>query len=358
MSVFDRITKFITPPPKRKAEPETPPPQTFQPREDSCAAALKPLIPELLSQQDEFSPEVQEAVAELETIARTYGPYKTAVTLQQMVTELRDRSDEPEYNRRRGYSFAGDLYLIHLKQCIAAIKSKPMGPRVFQEYFVEILDCYHLANHSIKAVEASIRVAEKLWSMAIEVTDHNETYLQFADRCMQTATQVCAQKLEQDRLAAHREKRHARTGLTPGPTRVLPKEAMNPALLDHLTQVKEALERGRAAHKEILVSFAELPADPHARSQRLWELVRHINYAGLAGPIVELMAEILGAARITPEAQKMVLTTAKACEGVVASEMRVGLGGIARSHIALALRLYRLGGDAQNAQRVEQMLKR
>ena len=355
MSVFDRITKFITPPPARPTKPPEDP-KSFEPREDNCALAVKALFPELLSPLDEFSPEVQSAVARLEALARTHGPYKTAMTLHQMVDGHRNRDDEEPRDRKRGYTFAGDLYLIHLKQCIANINEKPMGPRVFNDYFVEVLDCYHAADQQVKAVEASIRIAEKLWAMAIEVSDQHDTYLEFADRCMKTATEVCAQKLEQDRLAEYRMKRHERTGMTPPPMRVSSKP-MNPALLEHLTRVKDALDRGRALHEEFRALFAGAQANPQQDLPRIWEHARHLQYAGLVGPLIERLAMTLGMP-LPAEAQKMAIAGAKACEALASAELGLELGGLARSHVAQAFRLYRAAGDTQDAQRMETMLRR
>lgn len=356
MSVFDRISKILTPPPRRAiAPPEEPTP--VQPREDRCLSTLKSLLPELLLPGDEFAPTVQAAVARLEALAREHGPYKTAAALHQMVSALRDREeDEAEYDRRRGFSFAGDLYLIHLKQCIAEIESKPMGPRVFNDYFVEILDCYHAADHKVKAVEASIRVAEKLWAMSIEVTEHSEAYLAFADRCMETATEVCAQKLEQDRLKEYRMKRHERSGVTPPPMRVS-KQAMDPVLLDHLERVKQALARARACHSEIRALYTQLRAQRQTDTARIWDHARRVHYAGLAGPMIERLAALCGRP-LPADVQKMALAAAKACETLASAELGLELGGLARSHVAAALRLYRAAGDAPRVQRMEQLLAR
>lgn len=365
MTVFRRITQFLTPPPMRKPSGQEPVDWT-EPQQVS-ASMLRPILQSLLAGQppDEFAP--KRSLSDLREIATRYGAYPTASEIQNCLARMPEKDSEGvAYKKGRGYELAASLYTQHLNKEIDGVegKSKPLGPNLFEEFVRELVECLFKGQLVRRGVEITIVTVEKLLSKAVDSFEYRELYLTLAHRCVECTIASSLEKVEADLEAANRAARRYEKGESPPPTPSSPLQTLDQELIAYLKNMETRVE----VIKEGFTQFPMRPAmrgtgseqKPDQKTIRrhleyLHGLMQIVNDAGYR-PLLGLLKERGGVLReqVSKGAGVDFLRSAAGdYEWQGDKEASLHLVNLSRKRYARAANLYRRVGDAAKAEKNE-----
>lgn len=319
---------------------------------------IKPPLDALLKAETSSDEVAQRARRELLEVAEKYSPYLTASEIHQNVSARRASTDQDEtVHKGRGLELAGELYYQHLMQEIHAIEAegRRLGPSVFEDYCVELLECFISGENVRRGVGFAVSLVDHLIERFGTSANPEPPYLELAERALNSTFEFASRKLEQDLQSMKREMRQHRKGDTPIPEVRDPRSMADQQLLDYLDELKKQFEAIKANFQAVTPRPAGGEAATKEISEYLYKLIQTASSTenfGIAGAFKERLA-----GRLVGADQVRAATFARAA---AVDFMAQGDAELKHNLVELGLRRYRRAhrlflkiGDAKTAAELE-----
>ncbi len=347
MSVFRKMTQFLTPPPVEEDATVEPPRPPRKP--ETTSINFSSLIRRLVTPDEIDDDTSNELVEQIRAAASQIGFYPAASQIEEMLPGLKNKAGkETRLRVYRAYDLAAQFILIHIGKEIdsAQVEGKHLGPNLIGGYCSEAFDCMFAGPDARSGVENLVRVVESLMFRAVLNPSVSETLCKFGGRAIQVICGRAQTSLEKDEQGFRSALRKHKKLDTPAPIKRNTSRSIDAALLEYLRDVEAkvlALSEGALTQKEIV--------EPTMES--LYLQLQSINKAGFL-PLAAALKVRIGFSILTADqakAHEFLGSAAKDFEAQGDRELEFQLPRLSLDRFQQAHKMYSQQGDAAGAQR-------